>query len=88
MDTLQPTLCLRSWRIGTPDNTEIPPYHYDTLCHFDRQNETEYSYAMNYRNAEVPFVVYNIPEVDEVVKKWNNVDYLQRKLGYNSTGRS
>ncbi len=38
---------------------------------------------MNYRKAEVPFVVYNIPEVDEVVKKWNNLDYLQRKLGYN-----
>ena len=66
-----------------PDNTEIPPFHYDTLCHFDRQNETEYNYAMNYRRAEVPFVVYNIPEVDEVVKKWNNLDYLQRKLGYN-----
>ena len=26
-----------------PDNTEIPPSHYDTLCHFDRQNETEYA---------------------------------------------
>ena len=29
----------------------------------------------------MPFVVYNIPEVDEVVKKWNNIDYLHKKLG-------
>lgn len=65
-----------------PDNTDIPPFHYDSLCHFDHSNETQLAYAMNYRRAEVPFVAYNIPEVDEVVKKWNNLDYLQRKLGY------
>ena len=29
----------------------------------------------------MPFVAYNIPEVDEVVKKWNNIDYLHKKLG-------
>ena len=64
-----------------PDNTDIPAMHYDTLCHFDYQNKTELQYAYNYRKAEKPFIAYNIPELDNVVRKWNNLDYLQRKLG-------
>ena len=67
-----------------PDSTDIPPKHYDTLCHFDYQNQTQLDYAYTYREREVPFVVYNIPEVDEVAKKWNDIDYLQRKLGKKS----
>jgi hypothetical protein len=63
------------------DNTEIPPFHYDSLCHFDFQNKTDQDKALAYRKAERPFVVYNIPEVDDVVRKWNNIDYLHRKLG-------
>ena len=66
------------------DNTEIPPFHYDTLCHFDYQNQTELDYAYTYREKEVPFVVYNMPEVDDVVKKWNDLDYLHNKLGHRS----
>jgi hypothetical protein len=38
---------------------------------------------MAYRNAEKPFVVYNIPEVEEVVRKWRDPDYLYNKLGKN-----
>jgi len=30
---------------------------------------------------QVPFVVYNIPEVDAVVKKWSDVDYMHTLLG-------
>jgi hypothetical protein len=63
------------------DNTEIPPFHYDSLCHFDYQNPEDNKKAYNYREAEVPFVVYNIPEVDEIAKRWNNIDYLHEKLG-------
>jgi hypothetical protein len=63
------------------DSTDIPEQHYDSLCHFDFQNATDLEKAYTYRKAEVPFIVYNIPEVDEVVKKWNNIDYLQNKLG-------
>lgn len=63
------------------DNTEIPAQHYDSLCHFDFQNSSDLIKAYNYRKAEVPYVVYNIPEVDAVVNKWNDVDYLHRKLG-------
>lgn len=64
-----------------PDNTDIPEKHFDSLCHFDYSNETELGYAFNYKAAEVPFVAYNIPEVNEVVRKWNNPDYLRKLLG-------
>jgi len=64
-----------------PDNTEIPDKHYDTLCHFDFQNAAQQKLAFEYRDAEVPFVVYNVPEIDAVVKKWSDLDYLQKKLG-------
>jgi hypothetical protein len=63
------------------DVTDIPPFHYDSLCHFDYQNATDNAKILAYRSAEVPFVVYNIPEVDTVVKNWNNLDYLHEKLG-------
>lgn len=63
------------------DSTEIPPFHFDSLCHFDFQNQTQLKQAHVYRDLEVPFVVYNIPQVDEVVKKWNNMDYLGKTLG-------
>ena len=42
------------------DSTEIPPQHYDALCHFDYQNATQLQQAYNYRAAEKPFVVYNM----------------------------
>lgn len=63
------------------DDTEIPPFHFDALCHFDYQDPVENKKAWAYRKAEVPFVVYNMPEVDEVVRKWSDVDYLDSKLG-------
>ena len=63
------------------DNTEIPEFHYDALCHFDYTNPVDNKKAWNYRAKEKPFVVYNIPEVLEVSKKWNNIDYLHKKLG-------
>lgn len=63
------------------DVTDIPTFHYDSLCHFDYQNATDNGKILAYRTAEVPFVVYNIPEVDTVVKNWNNLDYLHKKLG-------
>lgn len=67
-----------------PDDTNIPAFHYDSICHFDGQNATQLQAAMLYRAAEVPFILYNIPEVDAVVKKWNNLDYLSKLLGSKS----
>jgi hypothetical protein len=44
-------------------------------------NEIEYEAALAYRIAERPYVAYNIPEVNKVIKKWSNLDYLRNKLG-------
>jgi hypothetical protein len=67
-----------------PDSNEIPPFHYDSLCHFDYQNSSQLAQAYAYRAKEVPFIVYNVPEVDSVVKKWNDLKYLTKLLGSRS----
>jgi hypothetical protein len=77
--------CLGNW---LPDNTDIPPFHYDSLCHFDFQNPSDLAKAYAYREAEVPFVVYNMPELDSVVRNWHNLDYLQSKLGTKTEHRT
>jgi hypothetical protein len=72
------TTIVTNWN---PDHTEIPSVHYDSLCHFDYQNREDNAKAWKYREAEVPFVIYNVPDVDRVVKRWSNVDFLEKKLG-------
>jgi hypothetical protein len=61
------------------DDTDIPPFHYNSLCYFDYQ--TELDKAINYRDAELPFVVYNNPEVDAVVERWGDLNYMNKKIG-------
>lgn len=63
------------------DVTEIPPVHFDSLCHFDYQNASQRAAALAYREREVPFITYNVPEVDDVVRKWNDLSYLSKLLG-------
>lgn len=53
--------------------------HYDSFCRFDFT--TEMSKIRAYRNANVPFVIINMPTVKEVQKKWSDLDYLNRQLG-------
>lgn len=72
------TTILSNWN---PDSTEIPPLHFDSLCHFNYSDPTQLQQAYDYREAEVPFVIYNVPEVDDVVRKWSSLEYLQEKLG-------
>jgi hypothetical protein len=55
------------------DSIDDPP---DTivehLMHFDYSNEKEREMALNYRNAELPFKVYNVPDVDAATIKWTD----------------
>lgn len=67
---------LRNWN---PDDIAIPERHHNTLCRLDFQKDA--AKAQRYRDAEVPFVVYNIPEFDATVQRWNEPGYLDRKLG-------
>jgi hypothetical protein len=68
---------LENW---PPDDTStIRPHIYQGLCVFD--HETERQKAINYRVAEVPFVVQNDPQVLRTVERWNQPAYLQELLG-------
>ena len=64
----------------SPDrSTPLPQKHYHALCRFDYRRDLEK--AMAYREAEVPFVVYNVPAAEEVVRKWRDPKYLEKLLG-------
>jgi len=62
-----------------PDDATLPERHYHALCRFDYQRD--FRKAEAYRDAEVPFLVYNVPEAEEVVNKWNTDGYLEKLLG-------
>ena len=62
-----------------PDDATIPPKHYNSLCRFDCQRD--YAKALRYRDAEVPFILHNISELDKTVEKWNTPGYLEVALG-------
>lgn len=62
-----------------PDQAEAPAKHYHALCRFDYATDLEKAFA--YREAELPFIVYNTPEAEDVVQKWNQPDYLEKFLG-------
>lgn len=62
-----------------PDNVEIPDIFVETLQHFDYSDPVERSYAEKFRDAEVPFKVYNVPNVDEVRRKWSE-PYLKNVM--------
>jgi hypothetical protein len=67
------------------DDTIIPPIHFNSLCRFDYQSPSGQEKAMAYRKAEVPFLVFNHPEVDAVVGKWKDLDYLSKRAGVMAT---
>ena len=68
---------VKNWN---PDNPYDPPKQmYSSLCRFDYQKE--YEMALLYRDAEVPFQLYNVPEMNEVARKWSDDNYIRRKLG-------
>jgi oxalate decarboxylase/phosphoglucose isomerase-like protein (cupin superfamily) len=58
-----------------PDNPDPPPNFRETLQHFNYSNPLERKMAELYRDAEVPFKLYGIPDIDEVRSKWT-VSYL------------
>jgi hypothetical protein len=62
-----------------PDDSELPASFTERLQHFDYSNPKERAMAEEYRNAELPFKVYNVPEVDAVTAKWTD-DYLEGNM--------
>lgn len=69
---------VRNWN---PNDVRVPARHYASLCRFDFGKEADRAKARRYVEAEVPFVVYNLPAVEAAVDKWNTPGYLAEKLG-------
>jgi hypothetical protein len=58
-----------------PDNPDRPAVFIEKLQHFNYSDPKEREIAGRYRDAEVPFKLYNVPEVDVITQKWTD-DYL------------
>ena len=63
-----------------PDDPVPPETVYDTLRHFDWSSPAERALALTYRQAELPFVIDNVPAVQDVVDKWT-WQYMHEHLG-------
>jgi len=50
------------------------------LPRFDYSNTDERREALEMRDLEIPFILYNFPELDKTVSKWN-FQYLAKKFG-------
>jgi len=61
-----------------PDDTTPRSHIYQGLCVFDF--ETERHKAMNYRKAEVPYIVRDDPRVMRTTERWNQPDYMDELL--------
>lgn len=67
---------LHTWN---PDNTTVPETIFQSLCIFDW--EKDQAKAEAYREAEVPFVLQNYPELLRASERWTTPGYLPRLLG-------
>ena len=65
-----------------PDNPDEPVSFTERLQHFDYGNPVERAMAEKYRNAEVPFKLFNVSEFKDVSNLWTD-EYLRRQLGAN-----
>ena len=71
-----------------PDNTTFPsieqrPKIYSAICRFDYNTPGHTLKALNYRKAEVPFILRNDPAVLQVVQRWTTPNYLSTILNEN-----
>ena len=63
-------------------NPDLPNYRpekiYQSLCYFDYGTDLAAAYA--YREAEVPFIVRGVPDVDDTVLRWSDPLYMRKML--------
>ena len=66
------------------DDLDNPPNPYEeVLMHFDYSNPKELAAAHRYRDAKLPFKMYNVPEVDAATEKWTD-EYVS--INFDSNG--
>lgn len=56
-----------------------PPVLHETLQHFNYSNPTEREMARKFRDAELPFKLYDIPEVTQAGHKWTD-EYVSKQF--------
>jgi hypothetical protein len=67
-----------------PDNPDIPEHFHETIQTFNYSDPEEREMALSFRKAEVPFKVYDVPDIEKVVNLWTD-DYLIKQMAYDST---
>lgn len=67
---------IESWN---PDYPDIPANFRETIQHFNFSDPYERQLAVLFRDAEVPFKIYNVPEVDKISMKWTD-SYLSKQF--------
>lgn len=63
----------------SPDDPDPPAYFKETLQSFNYSDPLERSYAEKFRNAELPFKVYGVPDLTQVSTLWTD-RYLNDQL--------
>jgi hypothetical protein len=63
-----------------PDDTKPKEAIYQGICIFDYNKPGDLKKAYNYREAELPFVMRDDPEVLKTVERWSDPSYLKRIL--------
>jgi hypothetical protein len=67
---------VKNWNPDDPD----PPTHFtETLQHFNYSCPKERSIARLFLEAEIPFKLYDVPEINNVVDKWTD-EYLLEEM--------
>ncbi|CAI5707409.1 unnamed protein product [Peronospora farinosa] len=63
-----------------PENTaQIPQAIFDSICHFNVSDSYELRLAQMFREMDVPFVAYGVPELMAAAERWTD-DYLTKQL--------
>ena len=62
-----------------PDDPDVPETFVETLQHFDYSDPKQRAMAAKFRNAELPFKVFNVPDINKVSELWS-LDYLKKKM--------
>jgi hypothetical protein len=62
-----------------PDDPNVPADFKERIQHFDYSKPEERAQAAAYRDAELPFKLYNVPEFNDVSFKWDD-SYLNNNL--------
>jgi hypothetical protein len=70
---------LKNWPPDSP--TARPDRIHQQLCTFDYGDVDQREAALRYQEAEVPFIVRGVPDLDEAVLRWGGDGYLEEMFG-------